>query len=130
MANDAALLTNPRREQVRARIEPVLKRLFDLTEVGPLAHCDVPSDVDVREMPVVLVRSGDQPAPVLQRLVGDDRMVRDTDRAERTGKGSELLSNLVGLSGTNVDRPGDILELLFLQGMIAPHQHEREGAVE
>ena len=57
-------------------------------------------------------------------------MIGDTDGTERTGKSSEPSLDLVGLGRADLDGSGDILELLFLQGMIASHQHECEGPVE
>ena len=111
--------------QLRARLP---RR--DGAQVRPAADADVAGDVDAAQVHVVGVGAGHHAGPVPQREIGDDRQVRDADRAERARVRAERGEDLVRLGRPHRAGAGGVDELLLLQGVVAAEQDQRDGAVE
>src|SRR5712692_7966929 len=58
------------------------------------------------------------------------RSWRHANSAKRTRRSSERFANLIGLSGSDVDRAGSVGELRFVQLVIAAQQHKRKLVIE
>src|SRR5580704_10445561 len=69
----------------------------DLAQVRPLADVDVAFDVHAAQVGVIDVRAGVHAAPTAQRLVRDDRVIADADRAQAAGQRAQGIADLVRL---------------------------------
>ncbi len=100
-----------------------------LAHVHPLRHRNVSLHVHSPQMEVVLVRAGHQIRASPQRLVRQHGHRRHRNGAQTPRICAEQFSHLVGVSGPYLQGVSCIGQLLLLEGMVAPEQHQRDLSV-
>ena len=109
---------------------------LDRAKACPFINFDVAIDRHSAKVVVVLIRAGGHVSSALQSVVGDHaknlrmRSRRHSYRAQRTGGSSEGFANLLGLRGSDINRPARVHKLCLVQLVIPAHQDQGNLIVE
>src|SRR5271156_3921191 len=79
-------------------------------------------------MVIIPVRAGDHVVPSFERLIRQDRQLRNAHRAERTSLGTERTANFIGTRRTKSRISRGRAEFRFTKLMVAAQQHQHSLA--